>query len=451
MATITTRAGKGSALTHAEVDANFTNLNTDKLEASQISGDITINGSNVASISGGVIVNADISNSAAIAGTKISPDFGGQLVQTDNNGRFGGASVYTTITGTSIEVGQNNNNGAVLVDLIDASVSGGSDYAARLIREAGPTGLCTLATRGGQLNFATESSNPIRLSTNGQERVRVGAGGALSFNATENLNTTPGLGDTDNGVAYEFPGGGFFFSRNSGTSLFASRNGTTGNIVDFNYNGNFHGGVSINGDGTTISYNTFTGSHWGRLVDNTTPEILLGTVMETVDQPITWRYTEFEDVDSEGNPVIKKRPYTGPSGVGQTVSFSTSKGQRNGVVKDEDEGFDVNKHLCVKVSDTPQSKAVFGVFLEWTNDENSVVEGSWPDCNIAAIGNYVIRMDAGETPAIGDYVESAGNGCARVQADDILHSYTIAKITSTTPQRTYPDGSFLVTCTLHCG
>ena len=33
MSTIVTRAGKGSPLTHAEVDANFTNLNTDKLEA----------------------------------------------------------------------------------------------------------------------------------------------------------------------------------------------------------------------------------------------------------------------------------------------------------------------------------------------------------------------------------------------------------------------------------
>ena len=37
MATVTTRAGKGSPLTHAEVDANFTNLNTDKLEASAVS------------------------------------------------------------------------------------------------------------------------------------------------------------------------------------------------------------------------------------------------------------------------------------------------------------------------------------------------------------------------------------------------------------------------------
>ena len=32
MSTITTRSGKGSPLTHTEGDANFTNLNTDKLE-----------------------------------------------------------------------------------------------------------------------------------------------------------------------------------------------------------------------------------------------------------------------------------------------------------------------------------------------------------------------------------------------------------------------------------
>lgn len=37
MSTITTRAGKGSPLTNAELDANFTNLNADKLEASALS------------------------------------------------------------------------------------------------------------------------------------------------------------------------------------------------------------------------------------------------------------------------------------------------------------------------------------------------------------------------------------------------------------------------------
>lgn len=38
MATIVTRSGKGAALTHVELDANFTNLNTAKLESSDLAG-----------------------------------------------------------------------------------------------------------------------------------------------------------------------------------------------------------------------------------------------------------------------------------------------------------------------------------------------------------------------------------------------------------------------------
>jgi hypothetical protein len=48
MSTIVTRAGKGSPLTHAEVDANFTNLDTDKVEKT------------AAAITGGTIDNTSI-------------------------------------------------------------------------------------------------------------------------------------------------------------------------------------------------------------------------------------------------------------------------------------------------------------------------------------------------------------------------------------------------------
>jgi len=54
MSTITTRAGKGSPLTNNEVDANFTNLNTDKAEAG---------------------ANSDITALSAIAGGIASPDY----------------------------------------------------------------------------------------------------------------------------------------------------------------------------------------------------------------------------------------------------------------------------------------------------------------------------------------------------------------------------------------
>lgn len=53
MATIVTRSGKGSALTHTEMDANFTNLNTSKLEnvsedaTPQLGGDLDLNSNNI--------------------------------------------------------------------------------------------------------------------------------------------------------------------------------------------------------------------------------------------------------------------------------------------------------------------------------------------------------------------------------------------------------------------
>lgn len=57
MATIVTRSGKGSPLTNNEVDANFTNLNTDKLEVGggTLTGALTIS-------SGGLTVNSGTVN-----------------------------------------------------------------------------------------------------------------------------------------------------------------------------------------------------------------------------------------------------------------------------------------------------------------------------------------------------------------------------------------------------
>ena len=56
MATIVTRSGKGSALTFAEGDANFTNLNTDKIEnvvedtTPQLGGDLDGQGNKVENV-----------------------------------------------------------------------------------------------------------------------------------------------------------------------------------------------------------------------------------------------------------------------------------------------------------------------------------------------------------------------------------------------------------------
>ena len=49
--------------------------------ATTLSGDVTINSSGVTAIGTGVIVDAEVSATAAIAGTKIAPNFGAQLIQ----------------------------------------------------------------------------------------------------------------------------------------------------------------------------------------------------------------------------------------------------------------------------------------------------------------------------------------------------------------------------------
>lgn len=68
MSTITTRAGKGSTLTHNEVDDNFTNLNTDKYQE----GDNMV--ANTISIQGGTssqFLMADGSTSTSSGGATV--------------------------------------------------------------------------------------------------------------------------------------------------------------------------------------------------------------------------------------------------------------------------------------------------------------------------------------------------------------------------------------------
>lgn len=51
----------------------------------KVSGDVDVGTDGTSSIASGVIVNADVNASAAIAGTKIDPDFGAQTIETTGN------------------------------------------------------------------------------------------------------------------------------------------------------------------------------------------------------------------------------------------------------------------------------------------------------------------------------------------------------------------------------
>jgi len=234
--------------------------------------------------------------------------------------------------------------------------------------------------------------------------------------------------------------------------LAIQRLGDDGELISLHQAGTKEGNISVSG--STVSYNTFCGSHWSRLADNSKPTILRGTVMESVATMCDWYQAVAqvaESTDSDGNVTPAhnvKESIILPDGksVGDAVTFTSQGKEYTGKYVKED-----NEQLPMcKISNTADSKAVYGVFMAW-DDADDGLDGDVNDMNVASLGAFVVRVHKDETVAIGDYLQSKGDGTAKKQADDILRASTIAKVTSTEKTHEYADGSYCVPCTLHCG
>ena len=202
------------------------------------------------------------------------------------------------------------------------------------------------------------------------------------------------------------PNGFGVFARDNASvngALFVGKVNYTGTatttLIDFRINAVQTGSISASGTGGgTVSYNAFMGSHYTEF-DGPTP--LLGTVMDVAPGLVEHQYSSQE-----------RLPKT-------------------------------------KISDTVASKSVYGVYFSDypSPDDDTPSVGHM----VAALGASWIRIAAGVTVTAGDLLESNGDGCARVQADDLIRSSTVGKVTSTEIINTYDDGSYVVPCVLYCG
>jgi len=308
----------------------------------------------------------------------------------------------------------------------------------------------------GRLEFHTTADG----ADSGSERMRLDALGALMIGKTALNVNVEGI-EIRGATAHNL----ISVCTAANTGLYIARNTNDGTMVALYAQGALEGSISVSG--STVTYGQFTGGHWSRLADNSKPTILRGTIVETLDEMCDWyqavadvaevKYTAEDQEVIDGNKNVgdvKEKAYTvkesislGDKSVGDTITFtysSNGKEYTGTIVKEDDV-----KHTKCKISDTADSKKVYGVFSNW-DDADDGSDGDVNDMNIAQVGTYIIRVHKDVTVEAGDLLVSNGDGTAKVQDDDIIRSKTVAKVNSNIKVETYSDGSYTVPCTLHC-
>jgi hypothetical protein len=301
---------------------------------------------------------------------------------------------------------------------------------AKLALTAGSAGTPTISPAADtNTGIFFPAADTIGFAEGGTEVMRIDSSGNVFVAKTSSSLTTVGCELLAVGAGV--------FCRSAATPFYVSRNTNDGALVDFIQDGTTEGSISISG--ATVSYNGFTGSHWSRFIDESKPDVLRGTVMESLDQMTDWYHVEF--TDNENN--LQKKPYALKANEqeGDVITYNFEGTDYQATIVKE---LDV-KHMMSKISDTSEAKNVYGVFSAWDNDD--LINN---DFYVASVGSYVVRIKAGQTVSKGDLLQSNGDGTAKVQADDIIRSSTFAKVLSNTVIDTYEDGSFIVPCSLMC-
>ena len=297
----------------------------------------------------------------------------------------------------------------------------------------------TLDVNGNELILDADADSSITADTDDTIHVKIGGTDKLTLSSSVFLYGKTSSGTNVNGVEFE-DNGKAVFSRSGttgGTTMFINRGGDDGNLVSIRQANSEEGTIAVSG--STVSYNSFTGSHWSRFSDNSKPTILKGTVLETLDTMVNWYNLEFND----NNGTAQKIPHvlTASQSDGDKITYNYEGTDYEATIVKEDD----IKHMESKVSDTVDAKNVYGVFSSWDEDG----EG-YNDFYVASVGSFVVRIHKDETVAKGDLLQSNGDGTAKKQSDDNIKSSTFAKVLSNTKIETYSDGSYIVPCSLMC-
>jgi len=192
MTTIVTRAGKGSPLTHTEVDTNFTNLNTAKLETAAIplgtlqapsvsflndsdTGIFCPQGGNSLAIATGAQYAITCTSTQAVGIKTANPQ---KALHVAGATRVGADDA----TDAFLEIGEGaTGNRSSYIDIVGDTTY--TDYGLRFIRNnTGANATSEIKHRGtGNLNFTTQEAGAIVFNTTNSPSVTIDSSGRLGI------------------------------------------------------------------------------------------------------------------------------------------------------------------------------------------------------------------------------------------------------------------------------
>ena len=258
MATIVTRSGKGSPLTNTEVDANFTNLNTDKAELSgavftgAITTNSTVDGRDVSTDGtklDTVETNADVTDATNVTAAGALMD--SEVTNLAQVKAFDSADYATSTQGSTADAALPKSGGAMTGAITTNSTFDGVDIATRdgVLSTTTTTANAALPKSGGAMTGAITTNSTIDgrdVATDGTKLdgieasadvtdttnvvaalsagtgIGLSAGGAISNTAPDQTVALTGAGTTSVSGTYPnftITGAGTTYTAGSGLSL----------------------------------------------------------------------------------------------------------------------------------------------------------------------------------------------------------------------------------------
>ena len=387
-----------------------------------------------------------------LSGNNIIRGIDGAAVDLYHNGT---SVLNTTATGATVTtlgvVNEKDLGAGIHIKIADTGASANSAADELVIEGTSTVGMSFLTNndQDSNITFGDSDGNErgriqyghaddqLLLHTAGSTRMKIAADGDVLIAKTSVNSAT--VGHQLHAV------GEVAHTRDGQNVMILNRHTNDGQIVSIRGNNTEQG--TINVSGSTISYNAFSGAHWSRLADNSAPTILRGTVIESIATMVDWYTVKMKN--SDDFEFTEEIALPDGKSVGDTISHKAKDGVTyNGVIEKQ-----LNEQLPMcKVSDTEDSKAVYGVFNTWDSEEDDGIN----DMLVTALGAFIIRIHKDETVALGNWLVSKGDGTAKVLAGNTpitadVQSSIIGKVTSTEKSYTYSDGSYCVPCTIHCG